>query len=106
MSGSGNGSNGGSPGSSTRCQDINTITHIATPNPQILEKVKVGDYLDLTLRTSTGPIQAVTNTGEIVGSILTVTISQLINCINEGVQFHAKVLSKNGGDCKVLITPK
>lgn len=106
MSGNGGSSFGGSPIGGPQCQDINIITNIATPDPEVLAGIEVGDYLEITLRTSTGPIIASTDAGALVGSILTMSISQLINCINEGFEFHGRVMSKDGGDCKILITSK
>lgn len=106
MSGSGGSSFGGSPIGGPQCKDINIITNIATPNPEVLANIEVGDYLDITLRTATGPIIASTGAGDIVGSILTMSISQLINCINDGFEYHGRVMSKDGGDCKILITSK
>lgn len=106
MSGSGGGSFGGSPIDGLQCKDVNIITNIATPNPEVLDSIEIGDYLDIVLRGTTGPIVAVTNAGDVVGSILTMDISQLINCISDGFRYHGKVLSKDGGDCRILITAK
>lgn len=106
MSGSGDSSFGGPPIGGAQCQDINTITTVASPDPKVLATINVGDYLDIILRTPTGPIIAVTRTGGVLGAILIVNIAQLINCINEGSEYQGRVRSIEGGDCKILITSK
>lgn len=85
------------------CADIVLKTQLASPNPDIIEDLAIGDILNIKLSSATGPLHAVTMDNQVAGAILSSNPALLINCINEGYEFLAKVLSVNGGDCQVSI---
>jgi hypothetical protein len=85
------------------CADIVLRTQLASPDPEVIEELGIGDILNIRLSSATGPLQAVTIDGIVAGAILSSNPALLINCINEGYEYIAKVLSVNGGDCQVSI---
>lgn len=85
------------------CADLIIRTQLASPDPAVLADLRVGDILTVRLLSATGPLQAVTHDGNIAGAILTSDPGLLINCINNGHEYMAKILSINGGDCQVSI---
>lgn len=102
-SGSGFGSGGGG-GTITDCQKVSIKTSVTSPNPAVLAILSVGDKLDITLQTATGPLIAVTNAGSVLGAVFTTKLSQLIECINKGYTYIATILEIDGGSCEILIT--
>ncbi len=102
-------SGGGSPSFSRESKDCTTLsirTHIASPNPAVISKLKIGDILEVVLTPPTGPVQVITSKKDIAGSLLPPDIAQLIQCIVDGHSYKAKVIEINGGNCQVLISHK
>lgn len=100
MGGSGGG--GWSPTvPSSPCERLSFRANINSPQPA-LSSVSVGDRLDLSLQTSPLSVIALFN-GTIVGSITGPSISGLINCMQNGYQYEAEVLTISGGNCSVLV---
>jgi hypothetical protein len=85
------------------CADIVLRTQLASPDPAVVADLEVGDILNVKLLTATGPLQALTQDGDVAGAILTSDPALLINCINSGYEYLAKVLSVHGGDCQISI---
>jgi hypothetical protein len=103
MSGGGGGG-GFTFDNSTDCESLSIRTHIASPIPAVIAKIKVGDNLSVDLTPPTGPVEVVTEDGETAGSLLPPDIAKLIQCISQGHVYRAKVTSISGGNCQVLIT--
>jgi hypothetical protein len=85
------------------CGDLVLRTQLASPDPAVIADLGVGDVLSVHLLSAVGPLQALTADGEIAGAILTANPARLINCINSGFEFQARVLSLNGGECQISI---
>ena len=82
---------------------LNIVTHIATPNPAIIAKLKMGDVLSVVLQAARGPVVLVTKANEQAGGILPDEIAELIQCLSEGNKYEAKVIEKKGGNVQVRI---
>lgn len=106
MSGSGGGGNGGGGNPAKDCQTLSINTHLSSPDPVVIAKLKPGDILEIVLTPPRGPVQAITSAGEIAGAILNMDIDSLIQCISDGHDYHAKVLDIKGGNCQILIKHK
>ena len=106
MSGSGitTGGGAGSP-TSGGCADIFVETTLASPNPEIIGKLKANEQLTLQLQGERGPLLAVTKEGEIAGSIASSSLARIIRCISEGYNFIAIVKLVSGGRCDIEIRP-
>ncbi|RYE31228.1 MAG: hypothetical protein EOP48_31570 [Sphingobacteriales bacterium] len=85
------------------CEDIVLRTQLASPDPDVVADLSIGYILRIHLFSAVGPLQALTADNRVAGAILTSNPGLLINCINGGTEFQAKVLSINGGDCQISI---
>lgn len=103
MSGSGGGS-GYIPVDSKNCENLSIKTQLASPKPEVISKLKVGSILDVVLTPPAGPVQVITDDGEVAGALLPPDVAQLIECMVDGHEYHAKILDIKGGNCQVLIT--
>lgn len=61
------------------CADIVLKTQLASPDPDVIEDLGVGDILNIKLSSATGPLQAVTRDGLVAGAILSSNPALLIN---------------------------
>jgi hypothetical protein len=109
MSGNNGGGGGGDSGGgggipSFDCDTVSIQTNISSPDPTVLATLSKGDFLNIELRTATGPLIAITAALNILGSVFTTRPAELINCINNGHRYHARILKIAGGDCQILIT--
>ena len=113
MSGSGSSGGGGGGASSgggaggaagtVDCTNIFQETTLASPVPEVLQRLIVNQILNLQMQPPRGPLLAVTDQGETAGSITTTLLARLITCINDGHQYVAIVRAVNGGKCDVEI---
>ncbi len=102
MSGS-SGGIGPSIGQEESCEDLSIQTHLSSPNPDIIDTLNEGDILTIRLGGATGPIELVTNEGEVVGSLLSGRQMKLIECINDGHQYIGEIRQIEEGNCEILI---
>lgn len=88
------------------CNSLNIRTQIASPNPKVIATLKVGDVLKISVTPPRGPATFVTNKKEVAGAMLPGDLHKLIDCINEGHEYIAKVVDIKGANCQVLIKHK
>jgi len=87
--------------------DIVELTTLNSPNRTVLAGLRAGDELEVVF--DVGPPQrlmARTNQGIIARSITSRLMLQIIQCIGQGYQYVADVLSINGAVCQVRIHPR
>jgi hypothetical protein len=89
--------------STQRCGELAMRTQLASPVASVIADLGTGDILDVVLAGAVGPLQAVTQDNEVAGAILTSDPGFLIDCINNGYIYQARVISVNGGNCQVSI---
>ncbi|CAM1357907.1 conserved hypothetical protein [Tenacibaculum litoreum] len=85
--------------------DCNTgviITMVSSVEISVLEKHKVGDIFDLVIGEK-GALLMEDGDGEFIGAILHSNTTDIINCIEGGVNYKAKILSISSPSCKVKI---
>ena len=83
------------------CSNITAITHILSPNTSLLSAIHENDLLEIMIQNN---IVVVANElNEIVGSIMTANIERLIECMEEGHRYKAKVLKIDGAAIEVQI---
>lgn len=106
MSGSGGG--GGGPDTPVySCEDLVIDTQLSSPKDQVVDKIKVGDVLEVAVQTKGGTTSVVVlHKGKVAGGLASPQLQQLRECINEGTDYHAKVTSKNGGQVRVRVEAK
>lgn len=79
-----------------------------SPAPAVLPLLNVNEMLDIRLRSVTGPLQAFTSSGQLVGGVfLPANLSAaFIACMNDNFEYQGKIISLTGGLCELLITLK
>jgi len=107
MSGSGGGSYGGGFEPVNSCDSLVIETQLSSPKGDVIEKIKVGDVLDVTTMQSGGvTVVVVIHQNEMAGGIAAPQVAKLRECIEQGTEYGAKVIVINGGQVRVRITPK
>jgi hypothetical protein len=88
------------------CGTIKFETDLASPQPNVVYTLSVGDVLAVELDTTGARVvvAAVTQLGVTAGSIAT-RAAQLIRCIRAGYSYAAEVLEINGGIVRVRVAP-
>jgi hypothetical protein len=79
---------------------------LASPKPKIIAKLKKKDILNVELKDKKPPVLAVTEDGDVAGTIIPTDLSTLVKCINDGYSYEAQVVEISGGSCTVDIQPK
>jgi len=85
---------------------IDEVTSLNSVSPSALRSVRPGILLEVLFLA--GPPQRLVvqdNTGQIVGSITSRSMLQIIECIQGGRQYVAEVLGIQGGSCQVRVKP-
>lgn len=109
MSGSHSGGIGGGEmprpvlGKGDVCENMIIITNLASVNVEVLEKVAVGVVLAVEAQGADGPV-VVMQGSEIVGTVLSSKLVQLLNCMNGGTEYEAEVLKIEEAICQVKIS--
>lgn len=103
MSGSGGGG-GFSPAPTIDCTTLSITTSLASPNPAVISGLVTGDILAIHLTPPSGPVSAITSTGQVAGAITPLDLATLVQCISNGHSYQGRVLSVKGGDCRILIS--
>lgn len=94
--------------SAPNCSTLNGRGTIMSPVPTVLPLLNINDMLDIRLRSVTGPLQAFTDSGQLVGGVfLPANLSAaFIACINDDFDYQGKIISLSGGLCELLISLK
>jgi hypothetical protein len=104
---SGNSGGGGpsinQPNENESCENLVINTNLASPQANIIARLKKGDILKIQAITDQGPIQALDNNGQVAGGIVSREQVRLLRCINSGTNYAAEVLSIVDGQCSVQI---
>lgn len=101
------GSAGGQTGSpDDDCASYREKSMLASPDPNVLATLKSGQRLRVEPTNRTTPVQAITEDGQVAGTLMPSSLDKLLSCINSGTLFEAIVDSVNGGACTVLITAR
>lgn len=97
------GSGGGTGGQPDPCEKIDVRTVLQSPQPAVVVGLTRGDKLSLQLTGGGAPIIAVTQNGDVAGSIVVQEMSKLIGCLNGGRIFVADVAQITGGAIDVRV---
>ena len=102
---SGGGTGGTAGGQGNICSNLFERTILNSPVPQVVNKLKQGDLLQLETQDQ-GRILVASYQGEVAGSVTSPRLIDFIECIQSGYAYIATVDSVNGGQCHVTIRPK
>lgn len=100
----GGGGSGGGGSSPSSCELLNFEAALASPDPELLRKVRVEWALRVEVRdVGASKVAVVVSNDGVVGSITSPQAVQLIDCLGEGHTYYAQVLEIRGGLCRVRI---
>lgn len=104
---SGNGGGGtGTPDNDISCSRLRFSTQIATPQSGVIQTVKQGDILDVSVvNMNNAQAVAIFKTGSLVGGLAGGLVNKLRECLLGGTLFKATVVSVNGAQVMVEIEP-
>lgn len=103
MSGSGGGISPSFKNEELLCEDISFSTKLASPNPDVIATLNVGDLLEILSEPPSG-LRAYTKDGKLAGSLLTSYRNKLNICLAEGYRYVGKVSKLSGGSCEIYVT--
>jgi hypothetical protein len=100
----GSGSGGWAPTApSNSCERIAFRATLNSPQPAVIATLKVGDVLDVVLQTvPTNAVIAEFN-GLLAGALTGTQVNALVNCLQNGYQYNATVVSISGGHCVIAV---
>jgi len=87
------------------CASLFEKTIINSPDPDVVDELKIGDVLHVTLGDKR-EILVVTDSGDTAGSITSARMLDFINCIEKGFSYVAIVKAVAGGRTDVEIRPE
>ncbi|MBO7047261.1 MAG: hypothetical protein J6W38_13105 [Prevotella sp.] len=87
------------------CINLVIKTNLSSVNEMVLKKVAVGEVLPIAAEGIEGPIRVLKD-GEILGTVLSALLLELINCINNGTEYEAPIIKIDGAICQVKIVAK
>lgn len=90
------------PAKGDACMDLVITTNLATVNEKVLKKVNEGEALTVTAQSADGPV-VVMKDDEILGSVMSRLLSQLLDCMNGGTEYIAEVMKIEDAICQVKI---
>ncbi len=93
-------------GPSDSCASLVINTTLSSPQVNVVENLNRGDILIIASASDQGPIQAITQEGQLAGNIMSRDTVKLLGCIIGGTNYVAEVISRNDGECNVQIRPQ
>lgn len=91
---------------SSPCERINFRANINSPQPAVLGPLGLGTELDVKLQTIPTISVVMEYSGAIAGSLTGTEVSKLINCIQNGFEYSATIVTIDKGNYTVQVTPK
>lgn len=107
MSGSGGGSFAAGGAQEISCDRLSFETQLSSPKPLVVAGINVGDVLSVAMEQQ-GAAQVVVvirHGNQLAGGITSPKMSRLLECMRQGTQYQATVLSKAGGQVTIRISP-
>jgi hypothetical protein len=99
---------GSVPGGSDRCS-INIRIPLSATIPANIAKIKLSEFLNIAVRNFRGTdtiVATVPRDNSVVGAVAYRDVNEFIECISEGFEYEAKVISLSETSVKVHITRK
>lgn len=91
---------------SNACERIRFRANVNSPQPAVLNNLRLGDELDVRLQTVPTIAVMVLHLGTPVGALTGMQVSQLIGCIQNGFEYSATIVSIDRGNWTVEISHK
>lgn len=90
-------------GKGNACLNLVIITNLASVDAEVLKKVNVAEVLPVVAQSADGPVVAMKD-DEVLGTVLSSKLVQLLNCMNDGTEYEAEVLKIEDPICQVKIS--
>lgn len=100
--GYGPGAGGGSSG--TPCEGLIFEAPLQSPKPAVIAKLNAGDTLEVVSKAKDGPVIVRHKTFGEAGSLVS-RLPDLLRCIDSGTTYKAVILSIDGGQVRVRVSP-
>ena len=84
------------------CQTSVITSSVSSINITVLDKHKIGNVLNVEIGSSNALVLE-DGDGEILGAILHLNTSDIIECIKGGAEYEAEILDIKSPACRVLI---
>jgi hypothetical protein len=102
----GSGSVGWTPSvPSDPCDKLSFVAIVNSPQPAVIAKLSQGDLLNVKLQATPQTVVVVEYQGAVAGTLAGVQVTRLINCLQNGYEYNAKVISVVGGKCTIEVGP-
>ncbi|MBN9395462.1 MAG: hypothetical protein J0H83_09470 [Candidatus Melainabacteria bacterium] len=89
------------------CESLVLNTHISSPKEDVVDQLKVGDVLDVSVQMQGATsVVVVSHNGQMAGGLAAPQVAKLRECIQKGTRYIATVTEKNAGLTKVRVTAK
>lgn len=88
---------------SSLCAKLVIITNLASVDVDVLSKTQVGDILPLETQSLDGPVVVIRGS-VVLGTVLSSHLMQLLNCMNNGTKYEAKILEIEDAICQVKVS--
>lgn len=89
-------------GGADYCINLVIKTNLSSVNENVLKMVAVNDVLPVVAEGIDGPVRVLKD-GEILGTVLSGLLLELVNCINNGTEYEATIVKIDGAICQVKI---
>lgn len=107
MGGSGGNSTFGGGGAwspqEVACESLRFRTVVVSPDLGVLATLTEKDILDVVLNSQDRSIQVITTAKEVLGDLLPSQLGKLVQCINNGTSYKAKIQSIQSPRCEVEV---
>jgi len=105
MSGSSGGGGGGVPDTQPSCSILRFTILVSSPQPAAVATLNIGDMLEVDVaQVGAAVVVRVLKNGTLVGGLAGPDATRLRNCIEDGHDYQAEVLSITGGQVRVEVT--
>ncbi len=107
MSGSGSSGYSGNFEPVSSCENLVIDTQLSSPKDDVIDSINVNDVLDVaTQQAGATTVVVVIHQGQVAGGVASPQVQRLRECIAQGTEYEATVLSKNDGQVRVRISAK
>ncbi len=90
----------------SNCASLREKTTLNSVNPVTATQLRKGNILAVHAQSPTGPLVALNDNGQIVGSVTSASAAQILACIEQDYEFVAEVQQVSGAQIIVLIRPR
>lgn len=103
-SGKSSGDQSGNSLSANTCSTLAFETPLYSPVPAVVTRLKKGEFLRVELDSKLRTVLAITQTGDVAGTIVGSKMSSIASCLKNGFVYKGEIIRLSGGNCTINIT--